>query len=184
MFSPFNNNKYNDFIGLLCEILNDIIINKKTELIVEKYKYSDDSMDKINVKLIKRIRKYKKSKNNNDKIINELIKEAKQPSEDFSDSFGIKITSAITGAVMSIWNILMNAIGGWNKMKKIISGGTGFTIQGGGTIKRTFRDRYSHKKTENMPTPLESSAVKASEKMTEVGEKGKSKGDPYHAFRD
>ncbi|MBD3304071.1 hypothetical protein GF343_02920 [Candidatus Woesearchaeota archaeon] len=42
----------------------------------------------------------------------DLIKEAKKPSEDFSDSIGIKITSAITSAVMSIWNILMSAIGG------------------------------------------------------------------------
>ncbi|MBW3001901.1 hypothetical protein KY338_01930 [Candidatus Woesearchaeota archaeon] len=44
--------------------------------------------------------------------INDLIKEAKQPGEDFSDSFGIKITSAITKAVMGVWNILMNLIGG------------------------------------------------------------------------
>ncbi len=44
--------------------------------------------------------------------IDDLIKEAKQPSENFGDSVGIKITSAITKAVMRVWNIIMNVIGG------------------------------------------------------------------------
>jgi len=44
--------------------------------------------------------------------VTDLIKEAKKPTEDFSDSIGIKITSAITSAVMSVWNMLMNVIGG------------------------------------------------------------------------
>jgi hypothetical protein len=44
--------------------------------------------------------------------IDDLIKKAKEPPKDFSDSFGIKITSAVTTAVMSIWNLIMNLIGG------------------------------------------------------------------------
>jgi len=44
--------------------------------------------------------------------INDLIKDAKEPPQDFSDSFGIKITSAITSVVMSIWNLIMGLIGG------------------------------------------------------------------------
>lgn len=44
--------------------------------------------------------------------VTDLIKEVKKPSENFSNTWGIKITSAITRAVMSIWDILMNAIGG------------------------------------------------------------------------
>lgn len=44
--------------------------------------------------------------------LSSLIKEARKPSEDFSDSIGIRITSAITSVVMSIWYVLMNAIGG------------------------------------------------------------------------
>jgi hypothetical protein len=44
--------------------------------------------------------------------IDSLLKEARAPSEDFSDSIGIKITSAITDFVMGFWNILMNMIGG------------------------------------------------------------------------
>ena len=54
------------------EINNRFIkfIKNKTELIVGKYKYSDDYMNRINVKLIRRIRKYKKNRNNNNDIIN------------------------------------------------------------------------------------------------------------------
>ena len=44
--------------------------------------------------------------------INDLIKDAKEPPQDFSDSFGIKITSAITSVVMSVWNLIMGLIGG------------------------------------------------------------------------
>jgi hypothetical protein len=44
--------------------------------------------------------------------IDDLIKTAREPPEDFSDSFGIKITSAITRNVMKVWNLLMNLIGG------------------------------------------------------------------------
>lgn len=44
--------------------------------------------------------------------IDNLLKEARAPSEDFSDSIGIKITSAITDVVMVFWNILMSIIGG------------------------------------------------------------------------
>lgn len=44
--------------------------------------------------------------------LDNLLKEARKPSEDFSDSIGIKITSAITDFVMGFWNILMNIIGG------------------------------------------------------------------------
>ena len=44
--------------------------------------------------------------------LSNLIKDARKPSEDFSDSIGIKITSAITNVVMSFWAVLMNVIGG------------------------------------------------------------------------
>lgn len=44
--------------------------------------------------------------------INDLIKEAKEPPENFEDSWGIKITSAITSVVMVGWNLLMGLIGG------------------------------------------------------------------------
>ena len=44
--------------------------------------------------------------------LNQLIEEAKEPPEDFSDSFGIKITSAITDVVMKVWDLIMGIIGG------------------------------------------------------------------------
>lgn len=71
-----------------------------------------------------------------------------------------------------------------NKMRKIISGGSGFTIQGGGTRKRTFRDRYGHKKTENLSTPAESAAAKAKQVKADAENNKKSHSDPYYKFRD
>lgn len=71
-----------------------------------------------------------------------------------------------------------------NKMKRAVSGGLGFTIQGGGTRRRTFNDRYGHRKTENLPTPTESAAAKAKQKAEENSRKTKESSDPYHAFRD
>ena len=44
--------------------------------------------------------------------IDVLIKQAKEPPENFEDSFGIKITSAITSGVMVVWNLVMTLIGG------------------------------------------------------------------------
>lgn len=70
-----------------------------------------------------------------------------------------------------------------NLMKKVIHGGTGFTIKTGGTRNRTAQDRYGHKKTENMSTPTEAAQAKASEAASKIKEKTSSK-DPYEAFRD
>lgn len=71
-----------------------------------------------------------------------------------------------------------------NQMRRIISGGTGFTIQGGGTRKRTFMDRYGHKKTENLPTPSESAQAKAAQIKSDSENTKKSHKDPYYNFRD
>ena len=70
-----------------------------------------------------------------------------------------------------------------NKMRRIISGGTGFTIQGGGTRRRNMADRHGHKKTENQATPTEAAAGKAAAAASKKREK-KTNSDPYHKVRD
>lgn len=69
-------------------------------------------------------------------------------------------------------------------MKKVISGGIGFIINGGGTVRRNMRSRYGHKKTENMPTPTESAQAKATSKEQEAKHQNEMKKDPYYKFRD
>ena len=68
-------------------------------------------------------------------------------------------------------------------MKRQITGGTGFIVKGGGTRNRNFRSRYGHKKSENQPTPLESSLAKASQKNKEKNENDLLRKDPYAKFR-
>lgn len=69
-------------------------------------------------------------------------------------------------------------------MKKTIHGGTGFSIKTGGTIKRTMRDRYGKKVTENMATPTEAAKAKAQAAVAAIPEDTTDKNsDPYHKFR-
>jgi putative FmdB family regulatory protein len=59
-----------------------------------------------------------------------------------------------------------------------------FIFKGGGTRGRTMKDRYGKKKTENMSTPTESAAVKASERAAEAKHEESMKKDPYYQHRD
>jgi len=71
-----------------------------------------------------------------------------------------------------------------NRMRRIVSGGLGFTIKTGGTRRRTFEDRYGHKRTENLPTPSESAQSKAKQLAEKKETKSQKNSDPYHGFRN
>lgn len=45
--------------------------------------------------------------------LDDLLDEARSPAPDFDDSVGIKITRAITGVVMSVWNVFSSLLGGF-----------------------------------------------------------------------
>jgi len=55
-----------------------------------------------------------------------------------------------------------------------------FTIESGGTIKRTFRDRYGNPKhKDSTPTSSESAGARAEKKKQEIGQKQYDPSNPY-----
>lgn len=61
--------------------------------------------------------------------------------------------------------------------KRMVSGGTGFIIRGGGT--RSFKSKFASKKRgDNLPTPSESAQELASKKAKEI----KPKHDPNNPY--
>lgn len=67
-----------------------------------------------------------------------------------------------------------------NVMKRVVSGGLGFTIKTGGTRRRSWAQRHGHKVTSNNPTPTESAQSKAKAAEQESSQKSN---DPYASFR-
>jgi len=70
------------------------------------------------------------------------------------------------------------------KTHRIVSGGTGFIIAGGGTTRGNVQTRHGHKKKWSTPTPGESARAKASAKQAEAVGHRELGADPYAAFRN
>ena len=75
-----------------------------------------------------------------------------------------------------------------NKMKRVVSGGTGFIFSGkgtmsGGTRRNTMGQRHGHKKKDSQLTPAESAQKKASEMQEKKDHDKKTKEDPYYQWR-
>lgn len=68
-------------------------------------------------------------------------------------------------------------------MRRIVSGGMGHIIKGGGTRSQTWAQRHGHKKDSSRTTPTEAAQMKGLEKMGEVQNAAAKSADPYHAFR-
>ena len=70
-----------------------------------------------------------------------------------------------------------------NIMKRVFICGHGGDIIKGGTRNRTIRQKFGHRKTENMPTPTESAQAKAAESLKNSKKDKYDKNDPYKQFR-
>lgn len=70
-----------------------------------------------------------------------------------------------------------------NKMKRIFLPGHGGDIIKGGTRKRTLRQKFGRKRTENMPTPTESAQAKAQQSAEKAHFNNMNKFDPKNPYK-
>jgi len=70
------------------------------------------------------------------------------------------------------------------KMKRIVSGGTGYIIKNGSTRRQTWTQRHGHKKDSSRTTATEAAKQKGIEKMNEIQNTAAKAADPYHEFRN
>ncbi len=97
--------------------------------------------------------------------------------------------SEITGEVKEVFHSMseepevLDSQG--NKMKRVVSGGTGYIMKGG-TRNKEWSKRYGGKKhkSDHTMTPEESATLKAQTDFKERKEQEASKEDPYHKFRN
>ena len=68
-------------------------------------------------------------------------------------------------------------------VRKIISGGTGFIIKGGGAQKKSVGQRHGHKKGWSQPTPGESAKAKGQKALKEAQHNEAMNKDPYYQHR-
>lgn len=73
-----------------------------------------------------------------------------------------------------------------NKMRRKVTGGSGYIMKGGGTRNNNWASRYGgkKKKSSNIMSPAESSSKKAAIDFTDRKDQEASKHDPYHKFRE